>query len=91
MSRIISVQPLGEGWSVRSDAFDSEMMFLSGAKAEAAARRLAATLAKNGESSGNPHLCPRRPPGRHGDQARAQPRPGGLKPPHPFLPAPSLH
>ena len=51
MMRIISVQPLGEGWSVRSDAFDSEMMFLSGAKAEGAARRLAATLAKNGESS----------------------------------------
>jgi hypothetical protein len=51
MTRIISVQPLGDGWSVRSDAFDSEMMFLSGAKAEAAARRLAATLAKSGESS----------------------------------------
>jgi hypothetical protein len=27
------------------------MMFLSGAKAEAAARRLAATLARNGENS----------------------------------------
>lgn len=51
MTRIISVQPLGDGWSLRSDAFDSEMMFLSGAKAEAAARRLADTLAKNGESS----------------------------------------
>lgn len=51
MSRIISVQPLGDGWSVRSDAFDSEMMFLSGAKAEAAARRLAATLAKGGQRS----------------------------------------
>lgn len=51
MTRIISVQPLGDGWSVRSDAFDSEMMFLSGAKAEASARRLAATLARNGESS----------------------------------------
>ena len=51
MNRIISVQPFGDGWSVRSDAFDSEMMFLSGAKAEAAARRLAATLARNGENS----------------------------------------
>jgi hypothetical protein len=51
MSRIISVQPFGDGWSVRSDAFDSEMMFLSGAKAEAAARRLADKLAKGGESS----------------------------------------
>ena len=51
MTRIISVKPLGGGWSLQSDAFDSEMMFLSGAKAEAAARRLADTLAKTGESS----------------------------------------
>jgi hypothetical protein len=51
MSRIISVKPVGDGWAVASDAFDSEMMFLSGAKAEAAARRLAGTLAKSGESS----------------------------------------
>lgn len=51
MNRIISVQPAGDGWSVKSDAFDSEMMFLSGAKAEAAARRLANTLAKTGENA----------------------------------------
>jgi len=51
MNRIISVQPFGDGWSVRSDGFDSEMMFLSGAKAEAAARRLADKLAKGGESA----------------------------------------
>ena len=51
MTRIISVQPFGDGWSVRSDAFDSEMMFLSGAKAEAAARRLADKLTKAGESA----------------------------------------
>ena len=51
MNRIISVQPFGDGWSVRSDAFDSEMMFLSGAKAEAAARRLADKLVKGGESA----------------------------------------
>ena len=51
MSRVISVKPFGDGWSVQSDAFDSEMMFLSGAKAEAAARRLAGKLAKGGESS----------------------------------------
>jgi hypothetical protein len=49
MTRIISVQPFGDGWSVRADAFDSEMMFLSGAKAEAAARRLADKLARGGE------------------------------------------
>lgn len=51
MSRMISVKPVGDGWSVQSDAFDSEMMFLSGAKAEAAARRLAKTLARSGQSS----------------------------------------
>jgi hypothetical protein len=51
MTRIISVQPFGDGWSVRSDAFDSEMMFLSGAKAEAAARRLADKLARGGRSA----------------------------------------
>ena len=51
MNRIISVQPFGHGWSVRSDAFDSEMMFLSGAKAEAAARRLAHKLTRGGESA----------------------------------------
>ncbi len=51
MSRIISVTPVGDGWSVASDVFASEMMFLSGAKAEAAARRLAGTLARSGESS----------------------------------------
>ena len=51
MNRIISVQPFGDGWSVRSDAFDSEMMFLSGAKAEAAARRLADKLARGGQSA----------------------------------------
>lgn len=51
MNRLISVQPMGDGWSVRSEAFDSEMMFLSGAKAEAAARRLAETLARNGETA----------------------------------------
>ena len=51
MTRIISVQPIGDGWSLRSDAFDSEMMFFSGAKAEAAARRLAETIAKSGEGA----------------------------------------
>ncbi len=51
MTRTISVKPVGDGWAVCTDAFDSEMMFLSGAKAEAAARRLAGTLAKSGESS----------------------------------------
>ena len=51
MTPIIAVKPLGDGWSVQADAFDSEMMFLSGAKAEAAARRLARTLSDNGQAS----------------------------------------
>jgi hypothetical protein len=51
MTRVISVKPFGEGWTVQSDAFDSEMMFLSGAKAEAAARRLAKTLSYSGQSA----------------------------------------
>jgi hypothetical protein len=48
---MIRVLPAGDGWSVQSDAFDSEMMFLSGAKAEAAARRLAQILARHGEAA----------------------------------------
>jgi len=51
MIRTISVQPVGDGWSVVSDAFDSDMMFLSGAKAESAARRMADAMAKTGEAS----------------------------------------
>jgi hypothetical protein len=51
MSQTIAVKPIGDGWSVRTDAFKSEMMFLSGAKAEAAARRLARTLSDNGQAS----------------------------------------
>ena len=51
MNRMIRVLPVGDGWSVQSDAFGSEMMFLSGAKAEAAARRLAQILARNGETA----------------------------------------
>jgi hypothetical protein len=51
MSRVISVSPVGDGWAVRTDAFESEMLFLSGAKAEAAARRLAGAWARSGESA----------------------------------------
>jgi hypothetical protein len=51
MNRIISVQPCGDGWRLCSDGFDGEMMFLSGAKAEAAARRLADTFAQAGDNA----------------------------------------
>jgi len=51
MIRVIAVMPVGEGWTVRSEPFDNEMMFLSGAKAEAAARRMGSTIAKGGETA----------------------------------------
>jgi hypothetical protein len=51
MNPVIAVKPIGNGWSVKADAFESEMVFLSGAKAEAAARRLAKTLSENGQAS----------------------------------------
>ena len=51
MSQVIAVKPIGNGWSVQAEAFMSEMVFLSGAKAEAAARRLARTLSDNGQAS----------------------------------------
>ncbi len=51
MIRLISVTPVGEGWTVRSEPFDNEMMFLSGAKAESAARRMGRTIAQSGATA----------------------------------------
>lgn len=51
MIRLISVIPVGEGWTVKSEPFDNEMMFFSGAKAESAARRLGRTIAEGGETA----------------------------------------
>jgi hypothetical protein len=51
MIQMISVTPVGEGWTVRSEPFDNEMMFLSGAKAELAARRMGGTIAKGGHTA----------------------------------------
>ena len=50
MTHVISVMPADRGWMVRSEAFES-MAFLSGAKAEAAARRLGVKLADEGEAA----------------------------------------
>lgn len=47
--RSVRVTPAGTGWAVHCDDIDNEMMFRSGAKAEAAARRLAQALADAGE------------------------------------------
>ena len=51
MIRLISVSPVGDGWTVRIEPFDNEMIFLSGAKAESAARRMGRTIAKGGETA----------------------------------------
>ncbi len=48
MALQISVAPAAHGWVVRSEAFDNELMFEAGGRAEAAARSLAARYAKAG-------------------------------------------
>ncbi|HEX4179670.1 MAG TPA: hypothetical protein VHY32_02655 [Caulobacteraceae bacterium] len=49
MVRKIFVAPALMGWSVRSDGFANDMLFLSGAKAESTARSLAEKIAFFGE------------------------------------------
>lgn len=51
MTRSIWVTPVGAGWTVRSEPFDNDMLFLSGAKAESAARRMGRTIAIGGETA----------------------------------------
>lgn len=51
MVHVISVTAAEGGWSVRSSGADNEMMFLSGAKAELAARRLGDKLSKQGHTA----------------------------------------
>lgn len=51
MVHVISVNAAEGGWSVRSSTADNEMMFLSGAKAEFAARRLGEKLAAEGQAA----------------------------------------
>ena len=41
MSLMISITAVQDGWSVQGDTLENGMMFLSGAEAEIAARRLA--------------------------------------------------
>jgi len=45
---VISVAPEGEGWAVRCPEFENAMIFKSGARAEAAARRLAQRFGRAG-------------------------------------------
>ena len=51
MTRLISVAPVGDGWTVRAEPFDNEMIFFSGAKAESVARRMGHTIAGRGETA----------------------------------------
>jgi hypothetical protein len=51
MALTISVIPVGNGWAIRSSSFENEMLFVAGAKAEAAARDLARRYAARGESA----------------------------------------
>ncbi len=51
MALVITVAPAGDGWSVRSDAFENELVFRHGGRAEAAARALAKRYADAGRSS----------------------------------------
>lgn len=49
MERLIAIEPLGAGWTVRSAAIENDMVFRSGAAAERAARGLAVSLAAPGD------------------------------------------
>jgi hypothetical protein len=49
MALTITVVPKGSGWTVWSEATESEIFFCSGARAEAAARLLGAKIALAGQ------------------------------------------
>lgn len=51
MTRIIKVEPLGRDWRVHNETLGEDMMFQSGAAAEAAARVLADVSARRGQSA----------------------------------------
>lgn len=50
MVQAITVAPSADGWTVKSEAFDSEMFFRSGAAAEAAACSLGTRIARVGSA-----------------------------------------
>jgi hypothetical protein len=51
MTRIIKVEPFGRDWRVHNETLGEDMMFQSGAAAEAAARVLADVSARRGQSA----------------------------------------
>lgn len=50
MTETISVEPLGDGWSVHMAGLANDQVFRSGVDAEAAARWLAHSLTRSGRS-----------------------------------------
>jgi hypothetical protein len=48
MALLITISPSGSAWTVQSAALSADMVFLSGAKAEAAARGIARRIAEGG-------------------------------------------
>jgi hypothetical protein len=48
--RSVIVTPMGTGWAVRCEGVENDMLFRSGAKAEAAARQFAEALAEGGDA-----------------------------------------
>jgi hypothetical protein len=51
MALLITVSPAGSGWTVQSAALDGDVIFASGAKAEAAGRSLADQVAESGRTA----------------------------------------
>jgi hypothetical protein len=51
MTYAITVEPAELGWVVRGQTLENELQFLSGAKAETAARSLAARMAAGGQAT----------------------------------------
>ena len=51
MTYAITVSPAELGWVVRGETLENELQFLSGAKAETAARSLAARMALSGSAA----------------------------------------
>ena len=51
MIHVISVEPFGDGWAVRTNQVANQMIFRSGRSAETAAKRLAAKLKSVGEAT----------------------------------------
>jgi hypothetical protein len=48
MVSVIVVEPFAQGWAVRQPSVNNSQVFVSGAKAEDAAKRLGARLARAG-------------------------------------------